>query len=133
MTDLTPGDLIRLHQQLKGWLEAETKKMNEFFAPHRQKLEEFSNKLQEMMNNQKVDSFKSEFGTAYKSTISSYRILDRDKFIDYCLDNWDDGGNEMLMISAPQKDAAEAYQNAHKTPPPGTDVSSITRVNIRKA
>jgi hypothetical protein len=133
MTEKTPADLIKDRIQLDAWLKHERKRLEEYFAPVAKQIEDIDNKLLGMLNEQKCDSFKTEHGTAYKSNILNVKVENRDALIDYAMDNWDEIGNELLMVSA-QKDAVKNYMDAHdgKTPP-GLSTSWFTRVNIRRA
>jgi hypothetical protein len=130
--ELTPAELIKNRIQLKTWLDHETKRMNEYFAPVAKQIEEIDNQLLSMLNEQGCESFKSEHGTAYKSTIMNVKVENRDDLIDAALEHWDEFGNELLLVSA-QKDTVKQYMESHKGAlPPGLSISYFTRVNIRR-
>lgn len=129
----TPADLIQKYVFVRDHIAAENKRFGEYMAPYNKELEDIGNKLLEMLNEQKCENFKTEFGTAYKSTIMNTKVADRDKLVDFSLDNWDAIGNELLLINV-QKDAVRQHMegnNGH--PPPGVEVGFFTRVNIRKS
>lgn len=129
----TPADLIQKYVSVRDHIAAENKRFSEYMAPYNKELEDIGNKLLEMLNEQKCENFKTEFGTAYKSTIMNTKVADRDKLVDFSLDNWDAIGNELLLINV-QKDAVRQHMegnNGH--PPPGVEVGFFTRVNIRKS
>lgn len=130
---VTPADLIKQYHQLNAWIEAEMKRLDEYFKPHKEKLDQIKNQLLAMANELKVDSFPTDYGTAYKSTIVTPKITDKEKYLDWVLENWNDVG-DMLQVGAPQKKAVEAYMQEHDGKlPPFVEISSFTRMNINKA
>lgn len=129
----TPGELIQARIGLDTYLKAEMAQLDTYYKPMREWLQAADNKLLELLNEQGCDSFKTEHGTAYRSVITSVKVEDRTKFIDFVLDAWDTFGNEMLMAS-PQKDAVKRYAEEHNGAlPPGLSTSAFTRVNIRRS
>lgn len=143
----TPSELVYEYTQLDNYVDAETKRFGEHLKPHKQRMEAIKNKLLEMMNEQGTD-FKTDYGTAYRSTITTPKVDDKEKFLDWVLDDWDHRG-DFLQIGAPQIDAFRDYvdrrkmqlkefEEQHGGPPedisitpPGTSVSYFVRVNIR--
>ena len=43
---------------------------------------------------------------------SPMKVVERDAYLDFVLDNWDDIGNSMLQLSAPQKESVQQYMEA---------------------
>jgi hypothetical protein len=132
ISDCTPAELIKRRIELDAWLKHETKRMNEYFKPTADMITTLDNEILARLNSVGTDSFKTEHGTAYKSNILNVKVENRDELVDWALEHWDDGGNEMLMVSA-QKDAVKNYMDGNEgKPPPGTSTSWFTRVNIRR-
>ena len=130
---LDPAALIMARVQLNAWLTSEGKKMSDYFAPYRQRLAELDQLLLAASNEQKWENFKTEHGTAYRQTTLTPQIEDRDKFLDFCLDNWDEVGNSLMQLRAPAVEAFREYMDAHeKAFPPGTTGTFDTHINIRK-
>ena len=111
---LDPAALIMARVQLNAWLTSEGKKMSDYFAPYRQRLAELDQLLLAASNEQKWENFKTEHGTAYRQTTLTPKIEDRDKFLDFCLDNWDEVGNSLMQLRAPAVDAFREYMDAHE-------------------
>lgn len=129
----TPADLIKRYHELNAWIESESKRLEEYYKPHRQKLEKIKNQLLAMANALGTDSFKTDFGTAYKVTIVTPKITDKEKYLDWVLEHWNDVG-DMLQVGAPQKKAVDAYMQEHDGAlPPFVETSSFTRMNVNKA
>jgi hypothetical protein len=129
----TADDLVAEHVRLDDWVKAETKRFGDYLKPHKERLQEIEDRLQAFMLQHKVDSVRADSGTAYISTIMNLKIEDREKFIDFVLDNWDAYGNEILLANA-QKDSCKQYMQDHAgAPPPGVTIGWFQRVNVRRS
>jgi hypothetical protein len=93
---------------------------------------EIESQLHEFLLANKLKNVKTETGTAYLSTLTQPKIVDRTAYLDWVLEEWD-GRGEMLQIGAPQVTAFEAYIDENKAPPPGTSVAYFERLGIRKS
>ena len=135
MTDkLDASTLIAARVQLNAWLTTETKRLSDYFAPYRQRLQELDQQLLACSLEQKWENFKTEHGTAYRQTTLTPKIENRDAFIDFCLENWEDVGNALMQLRAPAVESFLEYMDAHdKAFPPGTTASFDIHVNIRKS
>ena len=130
----TPASQIERWQQLKTHLTAQSKAFADYCKPFKDEQEQIENWLLDFLNKTGQNSAKTESGTAYKSTITTPKVVDREKYLDAVLDHWEDFGNAMLQVSAPQVAALEEYmQKSGGLPPPGTEVSNYVRLNIRKS
>ena len=147
----TPDSKIAKWQQLKQHLAAQTKAFADYCAPFKAEQDAIEAWLHDFLLQTKQNSAKTDHGTAYLSTLTQPKIVDRTAFLDYCLENWEKDGDALLQIGAPQVEAFEAFierrkkeleahqantgqlpENASVTPP-GTDVSYFQRLNIRKS
>jgi hypothetical protein len=147
-----------LDSQLAQWhkldqhLDTQSKAFKTYCAPFRAEMDALEAWIREFLDKSGQNSAKTDAGTAYKSEITQPKIEDRTLYLDWALDQWDYGGNEMLQIGAPQVTAFKAYmerrqaeikefadQNGGNIPenasitPPGTSVSTFIRLNIRKS
>lgn len=141
-------ELIAAHHKIDDWIKAQTKAFAEHVKPHKARLEEIENQLLALSNAQKCNSFKTDAGTAYRSTLmnlsispegSSYTnsdgnvVIGREALLDFALENWNEIGNDLLLISA-QKDAVKRYMEDHAgAPPPGIKVGFFTRINVNRS
>lgn len=127
-----PNDLVAEHIKIDNWVKAETKRFTEFLKPHKERMTEIENQLQAFMLQHKLDSLPLDSGTAYISTIMNVKVEDREKYLDFVNERWDDYGNEML-IASPQKDAVKNFMQNHAgAPPPGVTIGWFQRVNVRR-
>ncbi len=76
------------------------------------------------------ESIRTEFGTVYQSTTLTCRVADREVFIDFVrqADAFD------LLSANIAKDALKVHMEEHQgSPPPGVDVTWITKTLFRRA
>lgn len=151
----TPAEIIKARQELKTWSDAQTKAFNEHMAPHRQKIEEYDNQLLALAIAQGVNSFNTDFGTAYISQGLSHKVdpnaapwtnpetgeisTGREALLDWLLENWADYGAEWAMVNI-GVDGVKAYMEKTKSPehpegllPPGISIERWKRMNVRKS
>lgn len=131
LKDMTPAQLIERALTLKNWLEAEADRFKQHLAPVNLEQDTIKNVLLERLNEQGVNSFPTDNGVAYKSTLLNIKITDRDAFLKCVLENWQDFGGAMLMAGA-QMDAVKEFLEKHNEPPPGIEISWYSRLNIKK-
>lgn len=152
----TPADLIKRYRELDAWMDEQTKKLSEFLAPHREITNAINAVMLEKALAEQVNSFSTEFGTAYISKGFSYKVdpnaqsqyvdpttgeisTGREALLDWALANWDDYGAPYLAVTLPA-DGVKAYAEATKNDqhpegllPPGITAERWMRLNIRKA
>lgn len=136
---MTPAELIAEHNKIGDFIKAESKRFAEFCKPHNERLQAIESELHQMLLDMnggditKKASLSTDAGTAYLSTIVSPKVTDKEKYLDWVLEDWDRRG-AMLQIGAPQKDAVREYQDDNDGRlPPFVESTSITRVNIRRS
>lgn len=132
-TEPTDLALIERYNALKGHVATQKEAFDNYLKPYMEGMESIENELLKRLNDRGADNTKTDAGTAYKSTLLNVKIVSREKFLDYVLENWDVIGNDMLMANA-QKDAVKQFlENSNGVPPPGLECSWFTRINIRKS
>jgi hypothetical protein len=139
MNSFAPAELIAEHNKIDDWLKAESKRFMEHCAPAKTRMEEIEQALHTMLLDLnagnaegKKASFSTDAGTAYLSTIVTPKVTDKEKYLDWCLDNWPKYG-AMLQVGAPQKATLQEYQDENDGKlPPFVETSSFIRVNIRR-
>lgn len=147
--DQTDEQLVQKYVELRDWTQAEKKRFDTFMEPHKQTMDIIENEFLRRLNERGADSTKTDCGTAYKSTLLNISVtpegsapyirpdapasIGREALLDFALDNWDEIGNELLLISA-QKDSVRRWMDEHQgVPPPGIKVNWFTKVNIRRS
>ena len=128
----TDVELVERYLAIKTHVAAVKAVHEAELQPYEAGMATIENEFLRRLNERGADNTKTDAGTAYKSTINNYKVVDRDKFLKFCVDNWKTDGAEMLHVSA-TKDAVRAYMQMSAYPPPGIEPSSIVRVNIRRS
>jgi hypothetical protein len=143
----TDEDLIQRYFALKDWLTAENKRFEAYIEPYKKESAEIETEFLRRLNDRGANNTKTDFGTAYKSTllnvsvspegekfrVDGRQLEGRDALLEAALENWNDWGNELLLISA-QKDAVKRYMEEHEgRAPPGIKTALFTRVNIKRS
>lgn len=121
-------ETVALKDKLKKWGE----QFDTWCKPVKETIKENENKLLGLLNEQNLQNVRSDSGTAFKSTITSYKVVDRDTVLKLILDNWMNFGNEMLLFNV-QADAVKKYVQENGRLPEGITSDSFTRINIRRS
>lgn len=149
----TAANLVQEYNRLDDWAKSEAKRFNEHIKPANERMDEIKNILLTLLNSlgsKDKQSISTDYGTVYTSVHTTPKISQsgpnyvdqetgqtytgRDAFLNFCLDHWDKSGNDMLLLRAPQVDAVKNYMDDNGGQlPPGVEISSITRVNIRRS
>lgn len=132
-----PADLIKDFNKLDDWLTAENKRYAEHIKPAKERMEAIKQQLLTQLielGSKDKQSIATDHGTAYTSTITTPKVADRDKYLDFINDNWAVIGDEMLQLGAPQVTAVKGYMEQNEGHlPPGVEISTFTRVNIKRS
>ena len=115
--------------QVQRELEALDRQYKEAKAPLTEKLALIENWFTVKAKEDGLETVKTSFGTGYWSTHSAASVASRDEFFKHCKehDTWD------LVEARASKTGVRSYIEAHGTPPPGVNFSSVKVFNFRKA
>lgn len=152
---MTPADLIKTYRDLEEWMAEQSKKLAEVLAPWIAKNNSIKAVLLQKADEQKVNSFPTDNGTAYISEGVGHKVdpnsphvytnpetgeiaTGREALLDWMMDHWNDYGAEHAQIGIASK-GVEAYMAATKSeenpngvPPPGITLEPWRRMNVRK-
>ncbi len=134
MTDI--ATLVQSRQQLRTYIDGETTRLSEFLKPYREQMQKLDAEITAMMTQQGLTSMKTDTGTAILSHIDSMSIIpeERDAYIDWCLEHWDEYGGEMMQIAKPKVSAVRAFMESHEGHlPPHVKKETTVQFSIRKA
>jgi len=127
---MTPAELIKKYIELRDWLEADNKAVEERQKPYKDAMTAIEGAVQQHLIETGAESVKTEFGTAYKTTFTSVRMADRGAFIQFVSaqnDGWD------YFTNAVAKEKIREYVDTHGAAPPGIDITSIAKTNFRRS
>jgi hypothetical protein len=90
-------------------------------------LDKIEAKLLQVFDQTGMESVRTDFGTAYKSTRSSASVADRDLFMDHVKRH----GDWQLLEVRCSKQAVEQYKDVNGDLPPGVNLRSEIVINVR--
>lgn len=122
------GDVIRTYMALRTQKSAIEGEMKAKVDAIKDKMEKIEAWLKVKADEQGVTSFKSEWGTAFLTTVDFANVADWDAMLQFVRDN---DAYDMLEKRV-SKVAVRGYIEANKTVPPGVNYGTKLEVNIRK-
>jgi hypothetical protein len=121
---------VKLYIQLRNQLDAARKEYQEIEKDFKQKLEDIQFEILNISDELGVDSLKTEFGTAYRTVKSSYRIISWEDYLDWAEKN---GALHTLQKRVTKTAVDEIVQeDLNGELPPGLDLYSEVTINVRK-
>lgn len=132
MNAYTDAQLIEKYLQFRSFVAARKEAHEAELKPYVDGMAVIENEFLTRLDARGAENTKTDAGTAYKSTLHNFKVVDRDAFLKFCTQYWDNGGSDMLNVSA-VKDPVREFMNGSKNPPPGIETSQFTRINIRKS
>ena len=133
MTEFTDKQLIEKYIWMRDLIAVKKDAYNKVVKPYVAGMEVIEKALLARLIQRGSQNTKTDAGTAFKQEILNVRIADRDAYLQFVRENWDDFGNQMMQLAAPQKDAVRDYIDKYKAPPTGVEISYFTNVNVRKS
>lgn len=142
-----PAVLIQRYRALGDWLDEQQKRYDEATKAARDEQMAIKSHLLDLANQQGVNGFPTEYGTAYVTermmpkidanaapyvNADGVSVTGREAVLDFCLEHWDDYGSEHLQVNF-GVDGIRAYIEQYKAPPPGISVTFNRSLNIRKS
>lgn len=130
---ITDAQLVEKYLELKAHIAAQVAMFDTEMKPYKDGMAAIENALLERLNERGAENTKTDAGTAYKSTITNVKVIKRDTFLKFCIDNWSTVGADMLNVSA-VKDPIKQFIDSGGIPDQiGIETSFFTRINIRKS
>lgn len=118
------GRYITLRDKLRQ-LNAEHEERTREIKAHLQALE---GGLSLVLNAQKAQNIKTEHGTAFKVQSMSVQTVDKGALFTYV----EQSGDFDILTAAVSPDGVRAFMEQYNCPPPGVNVSFITKINVRR-
>ena len=128
MTDVAAK--VSEYINLRNELDAKRKEFQEVERDLKQRMEDIQFDILNTADELGVDSLKTEFGTAYRTVKSSYRILDWPTYLEWAEQN----GALHTVQKRVTKSAVDEIVNEELEGglPPGLDLYTEVAINVRK-
>jgi hypothetical protein len=128
---MTDAQLIEQYQKLRAHLASAKESFAKACEPYETSVTTIETELARRLIERGAQNTKTEFGTAYFATGIRPKVVDRDAFLQFCVQNWAKGGAEMLDVRA-LRDPIKDFMSSSKDPPPGVEVETYTNLNVRR-
>jgi len=113
--------------ELRETVSKKTKAYEANIKDDKSNIELLENLLGEEINRLGGQSIKTVYGTAYRSTITSFRVANRETWVSWVIKN--EQGHMLTLHVA--KDAVKEFTDQNGLPP-GLNMTTIHRCNVRR-
>jgi hypothetical protein len=124
------AQLIKKYLECRRDIATLTARYEKEILPYRNGMDLIESLLAEEINRLEGQSIKTDQGTAYRSTITSFKVNDRDVWFNWVFDNQH---RDMLTANVAKEAVKEFIDGNGGTIPPGLNVTQIYKINIRSA
>jgi hypothetical protein len=125
---ITAADRIKKVLELRAIVDSAKRGFDDLVKPYLEEIEYNENMLGAEINRLGGQSIKTVYGTAYRTTVTSFRVADRQVWLDWVFAN---KARDMLTTHV-AKDAIKDYQErTGATLPPGLNMTQIHRTGVR--
>lgn len=128
ISDLTDANLIGAYRELRDRRDQLKDKHAKELAPYNTQMGSIESELLKRMDARGAENSKTPHGTAYKSIVSSVKVVNSGAFLDWLQET---GSWECADIRGAKKEV-EAYMEEHAALPPGLDVNRMVKCGVRK-
>jgi hypothetical protein len=125
---MTPGEMIQRYLQLRQFIQGKEADHKEIMAPLLELRAQLEGALLTYLNDNQIDSTRSDLGTAFKQTASSVTVRDWQTTLSYIRDHqlWD------MLEARVSKSAVLDMLDEKKELLPGVDVSQVSVLRVRQ-
>jgi hypothetical protein len=128
---MTDAQLIEQYQKLRAKLATIKDWYTATCEPYETAVTTIETELGRRLIERGAQNTKTEFGTAYFAHGIRPKVVDRDAFLKFCVQNWGTFGAEMLDVRA-LRDPIKDFMSSCGPPPPGVEVENYTNLNVRR-
>ena len=124
------NDVIAKYVEIRDEIERVAERHAAELKPFSEQKTLIANWLMGKMNEAGCDQFKSEAGTAFRSTTTRAKVADWQPLLDFIIN----GGEWDMLTHAVSGDAVKQYAAEHGGAlPPGVELNSVMSVKVRRA
>jgi hypothetical protein len=128
---MTDAQLIEQYQKIRAKLAVIKEEFTKACEPYEKHVNTIETELARRLIERGAQNTKTEFGTAYFAHGIRAKVVDRDAFLKFCVQNWAGYGQEMIDVRA-LRDGVKDFIASSKEPPPGVEVENYTNLNVRR-
>lgn len=128
---MNTGEMIQQYIKLRDHVELKTREFEAGLKPYRDGMAAIESAVSQQIIEMGGESIKTEFGTAYRTTVMAVKMADRQAFMEFVTQDW--GEREAFLTSAVTKDVVKDWIEQNNSKPPGLDIAYIHKTNFRRA
>jgi hypothetical protein len=128
---MNTGEMIQQYIKLRDYVELKTKEFEAGIKQYRDGMAAIESAVSQQIIEMGGESIKTEFGTAYRTTVMAVKMADRQAFMEFVTQDW--GKREAFLTSAVTKDVVKDWIEQNNSKPPGLDIAYIHKTNFRRA
>lgn len=126
----TDGEIVKKFVEMRDFLKTRQEKFDLENQPYVKAMEVMEGLMAMRLRERGDESIRTEHGTVYRSTTLTCRVADREAFMHFVIE----ADAFELLASNISKDALKVHMEEHQgSPPPGVDVTWITKTLFRRA
>ncbi len=130
MNEIPDSALIKKFIEFRDLLDERSKAREAEDKPINEAMELIAGYMHRRLDERGDDSVRTEFGTAYRQRTLSVRAADKEALFNFIRESDD----FQLLAGNLAKDAVKVYMEEHQNaPPPGVDVTWITKTLFRRS
>jgi hypothetical protein len=130
MTTPTIGDMIAKHREIKAMVEAAQEKFDAEWKPYKDALNAIAAACGAQLQEQGLQNFKSDTGTAYLQHGLSVKVDNRAEFLQFLLEDFDQ--RQGFLDAGVLKDPVRDWLDKYQADPPGIKTEAFIKCLIRK-
>lgn len=129
MDEFSDNDLVSQYLRIRDLKEVKERECAEAMVPYTVNMALIEQEMNRRLTARGAENTKTEAGTAYKQTLASVKVLDRQEWLNYVQDHaaW-----HLLTNHVNKKEIEEVIEVTGGIPP-GLEVSRIVKVNFRRS
>lgn len=128
---MNTGEMIQQFIKLRDHVAAKTAEFEASLKPYKDGMAAIENAVSTQIIELGGESIKTEFGTAYRTTVMAVKMADRETFMKFVADDWD--ARNAFLTSAVTKEEVKEWVEQNNALPPGLDVTYIHKTNFRRS
>ena len=126
---LTIDQLVEAFVALRDQKKEMEERHKEELAPTVRRMDMALKLIEQIMNEQGVESVRTRFGTPYKTVLSRVKITDWEAARNFV----DENNLGHWYTRSLSKEGVETYLEEYGELPPGVDITRITNINVKRS
>ena len=128
---ITDAQLVEQYLKMKAHVASRQETFDAEIKPYKDGMTVIENAFLDRLTERGADNTKTDAGTAYKSTIRSFKVVDQSALFRFVTEQG--GSLELVDIKVLKDPVKEWVESTGKLPPGVVENEPFTRINIRRS